>query len=389
MPLTCLPASSPRKRGEERLPPAAAPFLAFARLLRRNGFTVAPEQAIAFMQSVQLLGPRSMEDIRQAAYAALGPEPDHLDAFEALFRAHFYGDVASIVEASDEEETAVKDDSGGEQRDILTKKEEGGELASSAEALSTRDFKEGIDTLASFQRALGSALPCRRSFRWMRTTSRGQFDLRRSLREIVQADGDVAWPLLRRRKTVQRNILLLIDVSGSMRLHTADYLQLAHAVVQGADRAEIFTFGTRLTRITPSLRLRDRDRALARAASLVEDWDGGTRIGPTLLAFLSVPRFAGFARNAAILILSDGLERGDHAEMETAIRRLKACAFRLSLATPLAGDPRFRPRTAALKAVLPYLDDLVDGSSIERLTAFILSLARPAPAAAALWRQLS
>jgi uncharacterized protein with von Willebrand factor type A (vWA) domain len=341
------------------------------------------------MQSVSLLGPRSMEDIRQAAYAALGPEPDHFDAFEALFRAHFYGDMASIVEASDEEETAVKDDHGSEQREILTREEEGGEHASAAEALSDRDFQERGDTLASFQRALGAALPSRRSFRWMRTPSRGQFDLRRSLREIVQADGDVARPLLRRRKTVQRNILLLIDVSGSMRLHTADCLQLAHAVVQGADRAEVFTFGTRLTRITPSLRLRDRDRALARAASLVEDWDGGTRIGPTLLAFLSVPRFAAFARNAAILILSDGLERGGHAEMETAIRRLKARAFRLSLATPLAGDPRFRPRTAALEAVLPYLDDLIDGSSIEKLTAFILSLARPAPVAAALWRKLS
>jgi uncharacterized protein with von Willebrand factor type A (vWA) domain len=356
--------------------------------LRANGFAVAPEQALAFMHSVRLLGPRSIEDIRQAADAALGPEPDRFAAFEALFRAYFHGDAESIVETADDVETAVKDDRGGKQGEILTREEEGGELASVAEALSARDFKVGDDTLASFQRALGTCLPSRRSFRWMRTPSRGQFDLRRSLREIVQADGDIAWPLLRRRKTVQRHILLLIDVSGSMRLHTADYLQLAHAV-QGADRAEAFTFGTRLTRITPSLRLRDRDRALARAASLVQDWDGGTRIGPTLLAFLSVPRFAAFARGASVLILSDGLERGDYREMETAIRRLKARAFRLSLATPLAGDPRFRPETAALKAVLPHLDDLIDGSSVERLTAFILSLARPAPAAAALWRQLS
>ena len=64
-------------------------------------------------------------------------------------------------------------------------------------------------------------------------------------------------------------------------------------------------------------------------------------------------------------------------EMEAAIRRLSARAFRTSLLTPLAADPRFQPQTAALKAVLPYLDDLVDGSSIESITTFILSLSRP------------
>jgi uncharacterized protein with von Willebrand factor type A (vWA) domain len=188
---------------------------------------------------------------------------------------------------------------------------------------------------------------------------------------------------------VPRRLLLLIDVSGSMKIHTGDYLKLAHAVVQSASQAEIFTFGTRLTRITPALRIRDREQALARAAAQVDDWDGGTRIGPTLLAFLSVPRFSAFARGAAVVILSDALERGGHAEMETAMRRLKARAFRLSLATPLAGDSRFEPRTAALQAILPVLDDLVDGSSTHGLTTFILSLGRPAPAAQTIRRRAS
>ena len=90
-----------------------------------------------------------------------------------------------------------------------------------------------------------------------------------------------------------------------------------------------------------------------------------------------------------MVILSDALERGDHAELETGIRRLSARAFRLSLATPLAGDPRFRPATAALRAILPDLDDLIDGSSLDSLTDFILSLARPAPAASTIWKRVS
>ncbi len=372
------------------LPRAASPFLGFGRLLRRFGFAVAPEQVAAFMRAVTLLGPRSMNDIHEAAMATLAPPPDRRGEFEALFRAWFHGEEAVVTDGESEEETQVRDDGGTrEQQGEELREEEGGELSSAIERLSLREFRRDDGTLAAFGRALPAALPVRRSFRTTRAKSRGAFDLRRSLREIVRADGDLPCPRLRRRQLVSRRLLLLIDVSGSMKIHTTDYLKLAHAVVQGASQAEVFTFGTRLTRITPALRIREREAALARAASQVDDWDGGTRIGPTLLAFLSVPRFSAFARGAAIVILSDALERGDHAEMETAVRRLGQRAFRLSLCTPLAGDPRFQPRTAALKAILPLLDDLKDGSSIAALTDFILSLGRPAPEAETIWRRAS
>ncbi|RWN57857.1 VWA domain-containing protein [Mesorhizobium sp.] len=375
---------------KESLPRAAAPLLGFGRLLRRYGFPVAPEQVSGFMRAVTLLGPRSMADIHEAALATLAPPPDRRDEFEAHFRSYFYGNTTAVVEGEADEETRIKDDGGASDEDNeAARQEEGGALSSGAEQLSARDFQRVGDGLAAFRRELATALPARRSFRTVRTHARGKLDLRRSLREIVSADGDIPSPLLRRRQIVPRKLLLLIDVSGSMKLYTSDYLKLAHAAVQGADRAEIFTFGTRLTRITAALRIRDRDQALARVAALVDDWDGGTRMGPTLLAFLSVPRFSAFARGAAVIILSDALERGDHAELEMAMRRLSARAFRLSLATPLAGDPRFKPATAALRAILPVLDDLVDGSSIAAVSDFILSLARPAPAAAAIWKGVS
>ena len=347
-------------------------------------------QVTGFMQAVTLLGPRSMNDIREAALATLAPSPDRRGEFEAHFRSHFYGDAKPAIEGEEDDETRIKDDRGAREEESQTfRQEKGGELSSSLEQLSSRDFQRDPDGLGSFRRRLASALPTRRSFRTTRTRSRGTLDLRRSLSEIVSADGDIPSPLLRRRQAVSRKLLLLIDVSGSMKLHTADYLKLAHAAVQGADRAEVFTFGTRLTRITSALRIRDREQALARAAALVDDWDGGTRMGPALLAFLSVPRFSAFARGACVVVLSDGLERGSHAELEIAMRRFSARAFRLSLATPLAGDPRFRPATAALRAVLPVLDDLVDGSSLKSLTDFILSLARPAPAAETIWKRVS
>lgn len=377
-------------RRSENLPRAATPLLGFARLLRHHAFAIAPEQVTSFMQAITLLGPRSMNDIREVALATLAPSPDRRGEFEAHFRAYFYGDAKPAIEGEEDDETRVKDDRGTrEEEDRVHRQEKGGELSSALEHLSSRDFQRDADGLGQFRRKLAAALPARRSFRTARTRSRGTLDLRRSLSEIVSADGDIPSPLLRRRQAVPRKLLLLIDVSGSMKLYTADYLKLAHAAVQGADSAEVFTFGTRLTRVTSALRVRDRQQALARAAALVDDWDGGTRMGPTLLAFLSVPRFSAFARGACVVILSDGLERGSHAELEIAMRRFSARAFRLSLATPLAGDPRFRPETAALSAILPVLDDLVDGSSVGRLTDFIQSLARPTPAASVIWKRVS
>jgi uncharacterized protein len=376
---------------EAGLPRAATPLPGFARLLRRHGFAVAPEQSVAFMRAVTLLGPRSMADIRRAALATLAPPPDCRAEFEALFLSWFYG-AETVKTAGEEEgeETEIKDDGGPEEERIdVLESEEGGELSSAAEQLSRRDFGRGAVRLSALQRRIAASLPKRRSFRTERSTSARTLDLRRSLRSILRADGDIPAPVWRRRKTVPRRLLMLIDVSGSMKQHTAEYLELAHAVVQGAPSAEIFTFATRLTRLTSALRVRDRDKALARASALVDDWDGGTQIGATLLAFLSVPRFASFARGASVVIISDGLERGDPAAMVAAIGRFSARTHRLSLATPLAGDPRFRPETAALKAILPMLDDLVDGSSIARLGGFLLSLARPAPNAQTVWGKVS
>src|SRR5262249_56431749 len=87
-------------------------------------------------------------------------------------------------------------------------------------------------------------------------------------------------------------------------------------------RAEVCRFGTRLTRVTRPLRLKRREQGLNAAAHLVSDWDGGTRIGEALQAFLAVPRFGGYARGAAVIIVSDGLERGDVSALRDGVARL-------------------------------------------------------------------
>jgi uncharacterized protein with von Willebrand factor type A (vWA) domain len=244
--------------------------------------------------------------------------------------------------------------------------------------LALRRFGAGEESavLRRFARALPERLPRRRGYR-RRVDRRGrEIDLRRSLRKAVRHDGEVLHLLRLRRRLRQRRVLLLIDVSGSMKERTEAHLRFAHALARAAEHAEVFTIGTRLTRITEALARKNRDQALAAASRVVADWDGGTRLGDALQAFLAVPRFAGYARSALVLMLSDGLERGDPRALTAAVARLSALAWRISWLTPLAADPRFVPETEALKSIVPLIDDLVDGSSTERLCAHVLQLAK-------------
>jgi len=363
------------------LPAGARPFVAFATLLRASGFAVAPEQTTAFLSAITLLGPRGLHDIRSAAHALFAPPPERHDEFNALFDAHFLGAVELGREAGEpdpDDLTIQEDRRGGFEPPSSDDINEAGRTATAAEALSVRRFGETDegDALRRFRRAAPERLPLRRGYRRVAVKHGRGLDLRRAMKEAIRNNGEIfRLPRLTRRPR-RRNILLLIDVSGSMKARTEAHLRFAHALVRSAERIEVFTIGTRLTRITNALKRRNRDQALASASGIVSDWDGGTRIGDALQAFLAVPRFAGYARGAVVLILSDGLERGDPKAMTEAVRRLAARAWHLSWITPLAADPGYRPETAALKSVLPMLDALADGSSTERLCAHVLTLSR-------------
>ena len=362
------------------MPQAAQPFVEFAHLLRAHGFSVASEQTTAFLSAIDLLGPRDIFDVYKAARATLAPPAERHSEFDALFRSFFMGQVLAAPAFGEEDDVMrVQDaDVGFFEPERSDEVHETGQDATTAEALSQREFApvELDETLRRFGRAAAMRLPHRRVRRRISARAGDKFDLRQALRAAVKYDGDVLRLPQLRRKRRQRAILLLIDVSGSMKERTDAHLRFAHTLVQAAERVEVFTFGTRLTRITRALKHKRVDEALAAASGMVADWDGGTRIGDALQAFLAVPRFIGLARGAVVIILSDGLERGDHALMTDAVARLSRSAWALHWLSPLALGDDFEPETAALRAVSPYLDRLSDGSSIERICAHVLDIAQ-------------
>ena len=365
----------------EPLPRPVRPFVTFATLMRANGFAVAPEQTQNFVAAVGLLGPRRMADIHAAALATLAPSPDRRDDFDALYRAHFLGQTlqGATQSEADEERAYEPQDDGGEAIEPEEENEAGAE-ATDAEALGGRAFasRSADAALRRFMREAPQKLPRRRSRRLGARRSGERPDLRRAMREAVRRDGEVLrLPELARRHR-QRRVLLLVDVSGSMKSETERTLRFAHALVRAADRAEVFTVGTRLTRITRALRHRDEARALDAVAAAVADWDGGTRLGDALGTFLAVPRYAGFARSASVVILSDGLERGDPSTLVGAVHHLSRLAFAILWLTPLAQRSGYVPQTEALTAIAPFVARIGSASSAQNLIDEVLDFAKVA-----------
>ena len=162
--------------------------------------------------------------------------------------------------------------------------------------------------------------------------------------------------------------MLLIDVSGSMAPYSDALLRFAHAATRSAPLStETFTVGTRLTRVTRELRLRDPDQALAAAGRAVPDWSGGTRLGEALQAFLDRWGQRGVARGAVVVLCSDGWERGDPRDLGEQLGRLARLAHLVVWVNPHKGKAGFAPTTGGMVAALPHIDRLVAGHSFAAL----------------------
>ncbi|MBT8424677.1 MAG: VWA domain-containing protein [Silicimonas sp.] len=355
-------------------PRALAPFLAFPQSLRAAGFPASPDRTETFITAVGLLGPRGIDDIRRAAHAVYGPGPDQQPMFDTVFDMVFLGRHLAAPVPGEPEELPQSYDAGSfEEMPVPDEEDPSGGEATAAERLFARALSAGDEdaALRAFTRALPKRLPHRRSRRMV--SGKGRLaDARRAFRQMLRQDGEIIRLPTRRRQTRERRVLMLIDVSGSMKNGTDGALRLAHALQQGGDRVECFTLGTRLTRVTRALRHKNRDQALALASGLVADWDGGTRLGEALAVFLSIPRFASHARGALVIVVSDGLERGGPEALVSSMERLSALAWSVLWLSPLAADPAYRPETGAMQAILPLLDRLGDGSTPPAIATEIL-----------------
>ncbi|WP_343952935.1 vWA domain-containing protein, partial [Nonomuraea longicatena] len=183
---------------------------------------------------------------------------------------------------------------------------------------------------------------------------------RRTLREALRT-GEVLRLRRRDHTTRPREVVLFVDVSGSMAPYAETLLRYAHALVRAEPRAtRVFSVGTRLTPVTSELRHRDAGTALEEVSRVIPDWNGGTRLGEELHWFLRNHD----ARGAVVVIASDGWERGDPSLLAAQMARLARQAHRIIWVNPHKGYEGYEPLTGGMRAALPYIDDLVAGHSL-------------------------
>jgi uncharacterized protein with von Willebrand factor type A (vWA) domain len=353
-------------------------LLGFTQALRAAGVNVTHDRSTAFLEATARLDAGDPAATRRAGHATLCGGPDDLERHDRVFEAWFdpRGELPRSVPSEHPRDVRPPLPAGesGDGDEADDDPEVVNAAASDVEVLSRRDVASLSNAekalLDAMIRALRPRLPRRRASR--RTPwRRGEVDLHRTLRSTLRRMGEPAVVEHRRRSTTTRRVVLLVDVSASMRPYADALLRLAHLLVTTGGRGgrppvEVFTLGTRLTRITePLSSSTDPEHALVRAGEAVPDWSGGTRLGETLGAFLDRWGARGMARGAVVVVLSDGWERGDCTELGRQMARLHRLARRVVWVNPHRGKVGYEPVQQGIAAALPHCDDFVAGHSLQ------------------------
>jgi uncharacterized protein with von Willebrand factor type A (vWA) domain len=352
-------------------------LVGFTRALRAAGVAVSQDRTMGFLRAAAVVGLGDRQATYWAGRATLCAGPEDLGVYDEVFSGWFLDPSpprhrepraqATVSHAALDADGAGGGAGGDDEEDDLRLRV----AASDTERLRHRD----IAALTPVERAalarlfgtLSPRLPRRSAYR-AGPASRGAVDQRRTLRRTLARMGepDLAW---RRRTTRPRRVVLLVDVSGSMSAYADALLRLAHRVVSaspehGAGAVEVFTVGTRITRVTRALRLRDAEQAIVAAGRTVPDWSGGTRLGETLQAFLDRWGQRGMARGAVVVVFSDGWELGDARLLGDQMQRLSRLAHRVVWANPHRGSAGYQPVQQGMAAALPHVDTFVAGHSL-------------------------
>jgi uncharacterized protein with von Willebrand factor type A (vWA) domain len=374
----------------EALHDALARLTGFGRALRAQGLAVGTGRIVTFCRAVLALAPPDRNGVYWAGRASLVSRPEDFATYDRVFDAYFGRSLLEETllallgsELPRPSPPEVELESGADEDLVIGLAEGAGEqeetegeavlrmVASAQEVLRSKSFEELSEqeraTAAALIRRLALRLPERRSRRLRPAAKRGSFDVRRTLRSSLRTEGEPFRRAWRARRAKARPLVLVLDVSGSMSAYSRPLMQFGYAAMRAGQRVEVFCFGTRLTRVTRALRATDPDKALAGAAGLVQDWEGGTRIGASLKELLDVYGQHTAIRGSVVVLCSDGLERGDPAVLYAQMARLGRLAHRVVWVNPLKGSAAYQPLARGMAAALPHIDLFLPGHNLASL----------------------
>ena len=355
--------------------------VAFGRVLRGAGVRVPISSVLSFAESIEIVGVEDRGGVYWSGRSTLLHRPEDIEIYNRAFKVFWENrgttidfeiefpaiDIQLVVDSDEDDEgDGPQPEEEPDDRPTIHLRFSTTEILREKDfALYTADELRESQSLMSDLRLVGAP---RRSRRLVRSRRRGAHpDLRRTVRTALQAGGEPIQRAWREPGEKLRRLVLLLDISGSMEPYARALVRFVHAAVAGRQKVEAFTMGTRLTRITRELNSRDPDKAMMQAANRVEDWSGGTRLGEGIRRFNDEWGVRGMARGAIVVILSDGWDRGEPEVLAAQMERLHRIAYKLVWVNPLKVSPGYAPLARGMAAALPYVDDFVEGHSVDAL----------------------
>jgi uncharacterized protein len=394
--------------GSGRVGDLAEVVARFGAELRRAGLPVGPGRCERFASAVSLAQPRTRDDLYLCALATLVSGRDQIAILRGVFNQVFGGLADEAGRPGDQNApssalpSAPKDllaqaaraawahvsdarppgapDADGDDEAEPEREIEHRYLGSTVERLAGQDFAELSEAelllLAALMRRLTLAVPVRRSRRYRRRPEGPRTDVRSTLRHARRTGGHAFRLIARAPSRRPRRLVVLCDISGSMEPYARAMIQLLYCAAGGA-QAEVFSFATRLTRLTPALARTLPGLALQRAGETAPDWLGGTRIGASLKEFNDVYGRRGMARGAIVVIISDGWDTGDPEVLRREMERLSLVAFRIIWVNPRTKSASYQPLAGGMAAAWPHCDAVVSAHTLAALDQLTAALADP------------
>lgn len=353
----------------------------FPGFLHANGFALGAGDAVEVLRTARTVGVLDPQLLRWSLKALLCGRGEEWRRFDALFDAWFLpaNRWAAPVQRHVELEagTAATRGSGDAPRegDGLRPRD----AASREESLASTDFRdldqgEQVLEIEALMRRFALRLKHLRLRREARSRLGRRLALPPTIRRSIASGGTplhLCWKAPRR---VRPRLVLLLDVSRSMAAYSFFYLRLARAL--GGELADVhsFIFHTRITAVSEALRDPDPWRAQERLHLLAQGWGGGTRIGESLAQFERehAPRL--LHSRTALLVMSDGYDTGEPAQLAQVLSRLRRRARRIVWLNPLCGRPGYAPVSQGMQAALPHLDLLAPGGSLAAIAGVLPEL---------------
>jgi uncharacterized protein with von Willebrand factor type A (vWA) domain len=344
-----------------------AQLVTFGRELRKEGLKISPEQLALAGQALGEIDLLDAEAFFLTLRATLVSRHEDYPLFERLFWRFWQGLLpltrSEAGKAQAELQLSLLESS-------LAERAEPAPSYSPQEVLRTKPFErmspEELQEVSRIVKGLRFHPPQRLSRRREAFPWGKSLDLRRSLRQALRTQGEALTLRWRRRKQRPRLLVLIADLSGSMEAYARPVLTFLYALSQGRE-IESFALGTRLTRITPALRRRGLEEALAEVSYRVQDRSGGTRIGACLHTFNRRWGRRVLGRGAWVLLISDGWDQGEPELLAQEMARLRRTSSRLFWLNPLIGSPGYQPLTRGLQAALPYVDHFLSVRNLASL----------------------